>query len=131
MDNRLFNVNGESPEMLEKALELALIQSNNKGFASWIVDPKKGLVLCWTDVNGGNAFMGGKQSAKAIVDQVVSWLRSEQAEAIPTDEMCETLDDMDVSNELGWQVYCEKWGHVGDNHYAICAVRPAYLWFGK
>lgn len=129
MDNRIFNVNGTGRDMLEKALKLALIQSGNRGFASWIVDPKKGLLLCWTDVEGANNFITNLSAAQ-VVDQVAVWLTTDEAKRIPKGDMCDNADH-DGDNEMGWQVYCESWGHVGGNRYAICAVRPAYLWYGK
>ena len=36
---------------------------------------------------------------------------------------------MEVMNLDG--EYIEDWGHVGDDFYAIVAIKPAYMWYGK
>lgn len=128
MDNRIFNINGKGREMLERTLDLALVQANKRGFASWIVDPERGLVLCWLD-KAGTPFLG-QVGASAVAEMVMEWLKTDKATAVPPGRMCENHHH-DGSNSAGWQVYCEDWGYVGANEYAICAVRPAYLWHGK
>jgi len=44
--------------------------------------------------------------------------------------------DHDGSNEIGFRIYTEEWGHIKINkhsidHYTIGAIKPVYLWYGK
>lgn len=39
--------------------------------------------------------------------------------------------DHDGSNGEGYRIFCEQWGHVNDNHYAIVAVQPTWAMYGK
>lgn len=135
MDNRVFNVNGDGKEMLEATLMLAFQQAGHKSKAvSWRVT-KKGLILRWFRVNpesdGGGNFLTPLKP-KAAADLVWEWLQSEEGNP----EHFEMTDwdadeDHDGSNSLGWRVYVDGWGHVSDDFYTICAIKPAYLWHGK
>lgn len=136
-DNRQFNVNGRSEAMLLKALELAAMQNSNTAgcFRGW-QENEKGMILCWmNNTNGIQAFPGCSKpgaglTASQVLPLVVSWLNSDEAKAIMLSDWDADMDH-DGSNDRGWRVYCESWGHVGDNRYAICAVTPAWLWIGK
>ncbi len=127
MDNRQFNVNGSGKEMLLNALKLAFEQKGRNTTATgYIIDPKKGMILLWHNEKG--TALPAPFNAEAACNFVWTWLESE-----PEIE-CKGWDadnDHDGHNSLGWRVYCEDWGHVGHNHYAIVAVKPAYLWHGK
>lgn len=128
MDNPLLRINGSKPEQLRMALDVALMQQSYRGFSSWEFDKKKGLILGWSK-SEGNAFPYA-MSAEEVLPIVLKYLDSDDAKFVPPSEECENLDH-DGSNKRGWEVYTEKWGHVGSNHYAICAIRPAWLWLGK
>jgi hypothetical protein len=39
--------------------------------------------------------------------------------------------DYDGSNEKGFLLFNETWGHVGGDHYAIVAIAPAWAMLGK
>ena len=134
MDNRTFNVNGSGPIQLTNTLKLAFDQfslTQKAQACAWVEDPKHGIILMWH--NDGHAhtkpFMA-PLTAEKVAPLVLEWLNSDEASKIP----CEG-DDSDLKhdghNTPGFRVYCEKWGHVGENRYAICAVKPAWMWHGK
>lgn len=129
MDNRLFSVNGEGQEMLERTLALAFEQQGpNTAAKAYLVDPKKGMILLWYHDKGSTAFpapLNPKQTAALVW----AWLGTEPK--IEQERWEKAYIGGDVWSEPGWRVYCEDWGHVGDNHYAIVAVKPVFLWAGK
>ena len=59
-----------------------------------------------------------------------SWLKGEFAKTVILDDWDADMNH-DGSNSRGWRVYVGDWGHVGDEMYAICAVKPVFLWHGK
>lgn len=134
-DNRIFNVNGEDDPHLEMAIKLAFqIQSNynEKGASAkgYIVMPTKGLVFLWHNTPDAIAFPEPIYAAEAYTF-AKQWLSSRDSKQIELKEPWEGDYDHDGSNDLGWRVYVEDWGHVGTNHYSICAVKPCYVWHGK
>lgn len=131
MDNRLFNVNGQGGAMLAKALELAFMQHGNvdKLCEGWDIHPKKGFILYWHAEGKINKFLT-KLSAPIVASDVYAWLQTvkpEQFELLDWEED----HDHDGSNSIGWRVYCENWGKVAEDCYAIVAIKPVYLWHGK
>lgn len=130
MDNRIFNVNGEGSEMLRKALQLAFMQEGRRTTCqAWAQSEDHGLVLMWCKGKGHND-LPCEMTAEQIVPMVEQWLDGEFAKRVTPGKWCDNRDH-DGDNSIGWQVYCEEWGHVGASHYAICGIRPAYLWHGK
>lgn len=133
-DNRIFNINGEEDKHLEQAIKLAFhIQSNNEKGASakaYIVMPTKGLVFLWYPTEDSIAFPEPIYADEAY-EFAKQWLSSRDAKHIELKEPWEGDCQHDGSNDLGWRVYVEDWGHVGSNHYSICAVKPCYVWYGK
>ena len=134
-DNRIFNVNGEDDPHLEMAIKLAFqIQSNynEKGASAkgYIVMPTKGLVFLWHTTPDAIAFPEPIYAAEAYTF-AKQWLASRDSKQIELKDPWEGDCDHDGSNDLGWRVYVEDWGHVGTNHYSICAVKPCYVWHGK
>lgn len=133
MDNKIFNVNGSGQRMLEDTLRLVFLQSSERTTAkSWSLCPKKGLILYWFDKVDGvkvNEFIT-PIDATAVTPIVWAWLNSDEALNI---EMLgyDSNTDHDGSNSLGWRVFVEEWGHVNNSPYAICAIKPAYMWHGK
>ena len=144
-DNRIFNINGKSEKMLAKTLELVFIQASGDynwsyedndrtGASGWYIDEDKGFVLCWTKSNHTdyNRFPT-KLNAAQCAAMVYKWLNSSERLTIKADDKCNW--DIDAyhsgSNSKGWRVYCDGWGHVGDDHYGMIAIRPVYLWHGK
>lgn len=134
-DNRIFNVNGEDDEHLEIAIKLAFhIQSNynEKGATAkgYVVMPTKGLVFLWHTTPNAVAFPEPIYADEAYTF-AKQWLASRDAKQIELNERWEGDCDHDGSNDIGWRVYVEDWGHVGSNSYTICAVKPCYVWHGK
>lgn len=131
MDNRVFNVNGTGLGMLRKTIELAFEQESTEVAKAWEFKPDKGLILLWTIGDGirGTPFpspIDAQDSAKMAWE----WLKSKEAESM-TGTGWDANADHDGDNGAGWRVYVEDWGHVGDQTYAICAIRPAVMWYGK
>jgi len=131
MDNRLFNVNGEGDDMLFKTLELAFLQWGGKTTCKgWKQTKENGLILCWWCGTDRITPMPAGLTAEECFSFVTAWLKSDFAKTVDFGRWCEDSDH-DGHNGMGWQVYCEDWGHVGGENGAIVAVRPAYMWYGK
>jgi hypothetical protein len=134
-DNRIFNINGEEDLHLETAIKLAFqIESNHneKGASAkgYIVMPDKGLVFLWYLTPNAVAFAEPMYAEDAYIF-AKQWLAGPNAKNIELNERWEGNCKHDGSNGLGWRVYVEDWGHIGTNHYAICAIKPCYVWYGK
>lgn len=129
-DNRVFNVNGCGSDNLLKTLDLVFLQEDHKAVA-WEHDSQRGMVIMWSSTGRNHANrLPGPMDAKQILPLVESYLSGDLADELLFEDWDRDYDH-DGSNELGWRVYVEDWGHVGSNQYAICAVRPAYMWYGK
>lgn len=132
MDNRIFNVNGNGDTALLRALRLAFEQEGDRTkCAGWKFEPENGIVLFWyvgdsdKDIN-----QLPDLTADEVFNLVSAWLRSDDAKKVPCVEWDADYDH-DGHNSLGWRVYCEDWGHVGNHRNAICAIKPAFMWHGK
>jgi hypothetical protein len=127
-DNVIFNINGEGVEKLIATLKLAV----GKGtLAGWMFVKAKGLVL-YSYIGSGNKDANKfptPLTAESVAPMVFDWLKSEEAKGVPM-EGWDADSDHDGSNELGWRVYTEDWGHVNGEWNAI-AIKPAYMWYGK
>lgn len=147
MDNKIFNVNGRTKEQLLKAIELVMFNEYgiNNLAKGWKIIPDKGLVFLWNvdkDKKDENMFpvpIDFKQcteiswewlNSKEIFYESGKRIEKKVSESFPMDGWDENHDH-DGSNELGWRVYVEDWGHVGNNHYSVFAIKPAYCWYGK
>lgn len=129
MDNRVFNVNGSGKALLQQALSLAFKQWSDKATAtSYFIDKTKGLVLLWYTEKNSIPFPSPLTSDEAT-EVIWSWLQSKAAKEVECVDW-DANHDHDGSNGDGWRVYCEGWGHV-KSHYAIVAVKPAFMWYGK
>jgi len=133
MDNKVFNINGRGDELLEKVIELAFIQEwgpeSPATVKAWREDKEKGLIFLWTATEDSNKFPTAL-NAKQAAGVASAWLQGEFAQEVELDGW-DVDCDHDGSNDLGWRVYCEDWGHVGHDSYAIIAIKPAYMWYGK
>ena len=141
MDNKIFDVNGRSKEQLEMTLKLALTdeygkQSKAKG---WMFAPKKGFVLLWhVDTKKPEEKLFPEPLSYDMLSHIIwDWLKTDEALSVPLGEWEEDADH-DGSNDKGFRVYTDSWGHVntdgGDytiNHYSIVAIKPVYCWYGK
>lgn len=132
MDNRIFNVNGSGSEMLLKALELVFKQEgDNTTCKGWQESKEGGLILCWwADGIDDITRLPAPCSATQCLSFVEQWLVGDFAKTVELSKWCGDQDH-DGHNSNGWQVYVDDWGHVGDQRYSICAIKPAYMWHGK
>lgn len=129
MDNRIFNVNGTGEKMLLSALELVFMQRGEKTTCSAWQATEKGLILLWYKCEGSTPLPSSKgMTAVEVLPMVLGWLSDVDIRDI---EMGRWDVDQDGHNSIGWRVYCEDWGKVGGNSSAICAVKPAFMWYGK
>ena len=132
MDNRVFNYRGRTKAQFMLAFKLALLDEygREQRVSSWEVDTNKGLIFNWVS-SRGNAFLM-PLNAETAAEMAWDWLQSDEAKKIQADDGGGSyINDCDVSNELGFRIYNETWGHVGTNQYAIIAIRPSYCWYGK
>lgn len=130
MDNRIFNVNGQSDGMLLNTLQLVFAQTGLRTKAvGWSFDNKYGLVLYWSKTDSITMFPSSL-TADQCVPFISAWLLSDDAKRVEKTDWDREITT-DGSTSSGWRVYCENWGHVGGNHYSICAVKPVCLWHGK
>ena len=145
IDNKVFNVNGRTKKQLELAIKLLLLDEydKNNNVNGWYFREDKGLVLTWyvgdrckaqpfTDRMGNVSPIDEKE----LVEIIWNWLQSDQAKTVKLDGWDREFDDSDVECELGWRLYTEEWGHIGErgggsDHYSIAAVTPSYMWYGK
>jgi hypothetical protein len=130
MDNFQVDVTYEGRAAFDKLLAIVM---RHKAVA-YAVHPSLGMVLFWHNdpanpqiVRAGPATVPAvplpyPMDAAATSAFVWGWL-----ETVPRGRE----PDHDGSNGKGWRVYNEAWGHVGDNHYAIIAVQPAWAMYGK
>lgn len=131
MDNRIFNVNGQGRDMLKKTLELAFLQQgDNTTCKGWRQTKDHGLILLWSDSREKANPLPAPMTADECVPMIEKWLETDFAKSVSLSRFCEDSDH-DGSNSEGWQVYCEDWGHVDHDCYAICAIKPAFMWHGK
>jgi hypothetical protein len=132
MDNAVFNVNGRGEEMLLNTLELAFLQREYRTCNGWKIT-KKGFILSWCLPSNSafTPFPGNVEfTPKEVLPLILKWLQSDTLEEIEMNGWDANIDQ-DGHNSLGWRVYSEDWGHVDDYWEAICAIKPAYLWYGK
>lgn len=126
-DNAIFNVNGEGLEKLKKTLSLALGTDKFEGYR---FSQKHGLILLtYLGESKKNIRFPAKLNADQMAEIAFEWLKTDEAKTVPL-EGWDSNADHDGSNELGWRVYTEDWGHV-DSDWSAVAIRPAYQWYGK
>jgi hypothetical protein len=132
VDNRLLNVNGVGYDALLQAIKFAFIQrghSNDK-CGAYVIDPKYGLILFNSHIQDLSIPFPVPMETEEIASLVFKWVNTANAKSIPHSKWCDNKDH-DGSNESGWQVYCEDWGHIGTYTHPICAIKHAYIWYGK
>jgi len=146
MDNRLFNVNGRTKEQLLLAVKLLLLDEYGKQtkVKGYYFHQKKGLVLTWF-LNDNGSYkptpftnrMGRPEEigSEELTDILWEWKDGEQAKEVELGDW-ENDADHDGSNDIGWRLYTERWGHIESyehtiDHYSIAAFKRVYLWYGK
>lgn len=120
-DNRVISITGRDFRYLEKALEFF----KEGRFVGYKIDMEKGLVFYWSEYEGVTNFPF-TMSIEGIFSFCKEWLKSEECEVIRGSQ-----PDHDGSNEKGWIVYNEEWGHVSNRWEAFCAVKPIWAMYGK
>lgn len=145
MDNRQFNINGRTKKQLNLALKCLLFNEydEEKTVSGWYFNPNKGFVLTWWVGENYIATpftdrMGKPKpvNVEDLTEILWEWLTTDEAKTVEMSGWDEDADH-DGSNELGWRLYMEDWGHVNMggshslDHYSIAAFKPAYLWYGK
>lgn len=133
-DNRVFNVNGEGDEMLLATLQLAfnLAGYENKPATcqAWHFDPAHGIIL-FTCREDGSIELTAELTAEEILPLISKWLTTPKAALSAGKDKWDIDFDHDGHNKLGWRIYVDDWGKVGQFHNVICAIRPVFIWYGK
>ena len=131
-DNRVFDVNGSSEGFLKDVLKLAFMQDHDKAIG-YKIDSKKGFVLYWatTDDKESECIkFPVPLSYIEVCPLVWAFLKSDEAKKIKLKGFDADFDH-DGHNGSGWRVYCEGWGHIGNDWQAFLAITPALMWYGK
>jgi len=128
MDNRLFIVNGKGKDTLLETIKLAVKTAGYRQIDGFRIDEKKGFVLLWHCNNGITI---DEKTPEGVFSYVESYLESDAADYVEKKQWEQAYDSYDVTDQEGWVVYCEDWGHIGIDPYAIVAIKKAYLWYGK
>ena len=145
MDNRLFNVNGRTKEQLTLAVKTLLLDEYGKQqkVKGWYFSENSGLVLTWSVGDSQQKAipftnrMGQPEEIgeEELVNLLWEWLKSDEADKVKLGDWEGDLDH-DGSNDTGWRLYVDQWGHVKEtkhtiDHYSIAAFKKVYLWYGK
>lgn len=137
MDNRVFDVNGETKEGLQLAIRLAFSQIGSYAKVKyWTFDKEFGLILLmYTTGNTEAHELPVELGADATTDLAWAWLtNSDQPKEVMLTDWFADIDvdiDMDGSTSLGWRAYVGDWGRVKNHHGTVIVISPAYLWRGK
>lgn len=144
-DNKLLNINGKTDNMLLDAIKIAFAMAGYTdgkepfsclGATGCIINEQGLILVTFVAENDKESFhkFPTKLSAEEVFPLVLKWLNSPKD--ITIEYNAEDMDgnyDHDGTNELGWRVYLEDWGQLKSVSSAnvICAIKPAYLWYGK
>lgn len=131
--------------MLKKTIELYCINQgyewdgkstlSEEQFEGYYIDLKKGFILIryGVEANKGQVKFPAPVNIDIAAGMVYAWIHSKESKGIPM-EGWDADADHDGSNELGWRVYCDNWGHIETDKgsiYSGIAIKPAYMWYGK
>lgn len=132
-DNRVFDVNGVDDKHLKKAIDLAFMIDSERAIAKYyLVTEDKGLIFFAYKSDSLVAnILPVPLDAEGVYEFTKEWLKSNAAQNIKLDGFFDTANDCDVSEDWGWRVYLEQWGHVGNHWGVICAISPSWIWYGK
>lgn len=145
MDNFHIDILAEGEETLLEALVIAFRHNAPGGTAThwasldtkfegveWHERDKPGptrptLVFYWSDPSLKEAteilmYVKPREAATMVIAWMDTLVKKDKFPPQP---------DHDGSNSRGFRVFCEQWGHVNDNHYAIVAVQPTWAMYGK
>lgn len=142
MDNFKIDITAEGKTSLHKAIEIVFAHNAPGGkVESYQVvqlqscpytgipeslNGKTALVLRWTKADqmkpDGPVNLLTKLDVAGAVDLASRWLAEQDYGRQP---------DHDGDNGKGWRVFTGNWGHVGNDHYAVCAILPEWAMYGK
>lgn len=146
MDNRTIDVVSEGQDALAMALALIwpnavagkathfvvanlkdqvrYVGSPPEAHSHWLVPDPAGtptLILLW-HAERDAVPLPFPLALEDVPQFVKGWLRSADYGQEP---------GHDGSNQRGWRVFTEAWGHVAGYHYAITGIQPAWAMYGK
>lgn len=138
MDNRVFDINGSNKEDFCLAMKLAFRQCHGYGQEAkadyWSFDKKYGFIYHWyaSDLEQKNGVhkLPTELTSEAAAELAWTWLQSDEAKTVELSSWHRNAKH-DGSNSLGWRIYVEGWGHVGDHRGTVVAISPSYMWHGK
>lgn len=136
MDNKLLNLNGKINTQLEQALRYALTDEYGsfQSPSHYELTCDKGLILYWGKSNYAKDNIikfPFKQSFELTLQFCKAFLSDDDTWSQSTFNQWEKAIDLDGSLSKGFRIYTEDWGQVNNNDYAICAIKPCWLWYGK
>lgn len=74
-------------------------------------------------------------SFELLSEMLWFWLQNANPRDFELGRWEDRLNDSDVSEEPGFVIYTDEWGHIKDgyslDHYSIGAIKPIYCWYGK
>lgn len=127
-DNRKLHINGDSEEMLAVALQLAFDQYSHK-CSGWRVKPNVGLYLDWHTTKDTQPFLTD-MIAREVAPLVHQWLTQEYRRMSEWDNEPSYFDG---GTSTGWELFlpASENGYDYNDNYAICVVKPVFLYYGK
>ena len=148
MDNFYIQIRSTTKENLLRAFQIAFASDGEtyQSKAKHVVShPKYGLIfLSWggdhVDREIAAQAFDSPLDAVAAAEFAWNWLSNitdadrlgfSAHDVCPDEFGGGIFDDEDISIEGAFLAYTQAWGHVGEYHGAIIAVRPEYAWFGK
>jgi len=142
MDNFHIDVRADSREAFDLAVRLAFMKAPVSRATHFATHKKYGLILLWApepDKDGLEVHpLPYALNDIRACEFAWSWLEEmrgteglwEYDSEDPVDSMSGPLEGA-AANASAFRIFCEEWGHVGELHCAICAIKPAFAWIGK
>lgn len=135
MDNFSINLTAESKETLLKALEIIFNHNAPGGKAvawketkiesnpEWIgANPTRPLLILLWHKDQDSIKLPSPLNVRGACELIQNWLNEQDYGHEP---------DHDGDNGKGFRLFCDHWGHVEGEHYAIIGVTPAWAMYGK
>lgn len=128
---QILNINGDSDEALEVAIECAMKLAGRNKVEAFRKD-EKGLVF-YAHYENGTTKYPFEPTVKVLVEQVKDYLKSLNGAEIKA--MAGPCPDVDGSVELGWELFHPLW--YGPNaieeydFWAFLAIRPSWIVYAK
>ncbi len=129
---QVLNINGDSDEALELALDFALKIAGREKIKAFRKDPK-GLAFYSVTVESGTTEYPFPATTKVLVEQIKDYINNLSREEVFN--LAGPCPDIDGSVELGWELFHPLW--YGENalekydDWAFLAVRPSWIVYAK